>query len=435
MSMFLRQLRAMVMIGLALSTAVAAATAMPVQQSEQGRHAGRLVNWDGNTVRIEGMDGNQHSFRMDRNVVLTLDGKPVKAEAIESGLRLQVMTQNTEPERAAKIAAINHQADYPSFFHDGSLIRVSNQQLVIQGADNNEMVHVISPATWWTLDGLQCPAGSLKPGNRVRVTLSDLTDGLVTRVEGLDKRSGFANLRYDGSVVEQRKAGGIVVRDGAGVDRVHLLMDHTIIVLDGASCAQTALKPGMRVRITTQNAWGELTDRIEAIDSAPAFAPERTDGSFVSLEGNCLMMSCGVGIMDQACTLMDGAKVSCDGTVRRAEELRAGMRIRITTSDADARKVIRIEAIDRNHGFAEEIHEGTFISHRNQRLVMASHPGKAETSWSTMPGIPVSCDGRPCTWADLKPGLKIRVTSSGASPPQATRLQALDQQTEFPAGR
>ena len=43
----------------------------------------------------------------------------------------------------------------------------------------------------------------------------------------------------------------------------------------------------------------------------------------------------------------------------------------------------------------------------------------------------VTCDGKACKATDLKPGMKIRVTTESADPYMVTRIEALDQRDEF----
>lgn len=43
----------------------------------------------------------------------------------------------------------------------------------------------------------------------------------------------------------------------------------------------------------------------------------------------------------------------------------------------------------------------------------------------------VSCDGKVCKTSDLKPGMKIRVTSESEAPHTVTQIDALDKNLKF----
>ncbi len=49
--------------------------------------------------------------------------------------------------------------------------------------------------------------------------------------------------------------------------------------------------------------------------------------------------------------LAPGAQITCDNVVCKLEDLKAGMRIRVTTKKDDMQTATRIEAVDQNAGF------------------------------------------------------------------------------------
>ncbi len=54
---------------------------------------------------------------------------------------------------------------------------------------------------------------------------------------------------------------------------------------------------------------------------------------------------------EHTCTLSGDVKVTCDGTLCKASELKPGMRIRVTSAGADSHAVTQIEALDKDLEF------------------------------------------------------------------------------------
>lgn len=67
-------------------------------------------------------------------------------------------------------------------------------------------------------------------------------------------------------------------------------------------------------------------------------------GKFVSVTDDKLLMTDKNG-KHHSHTLAPKAKVTCDGSTCKAEDLKTGMRIRVTTRDGDKTVVTRVEAI------------------------------------------------------------------------------------------
>jgi hypothetical protein len=87
-----------------------------------------------------------------------------------------------------------------------------------------------------------------------------------------------------------------------------------------------------------------------------------------------------------------------------------------------------------------ETHEGTVVSVTQNKLVMKAKAkdkdGKEgeEHTHTLAANAKVTCDGRTCNLEDLKPGTKIRVTTKKGEKDIATRVEALDKNTEFQKG-
>ena len=81
-------------------------------------------------------------------------------------------------------------------------------------------------------------------------------------------------------------------------------------------------------------------------------------------------------------------------------------------------------------GPGEKNREGTIITVNGGELTMTDKEGK-EHRHTLASDVEVTCDGKVCKAADLKPGMRIRVTTGSTAPHAATRIEALDQNVAF----
>ena len=173
--------------------------------------------------------------------------------------------------------------------------------------------------------------------------------------------------------------------------------------------------------------------------SSPAWAAKdakeardvRHDGKFVSFSGDQLVMAHKNG-KEHSHTLAADAKVTCDGSVCKAADLKAGMKIRVTTKKDDKKIATHVEALDKNTLFADT-HDGKFISITDKKLVMTNSKGK-EHSHALAADATMTCDGMVCKAEQLKAGMKIRVTTEKGEAGLATHVEALDKDAEFTLG-
>jgi len=75
-------------------------------------------------------------------------------------------------------------------------------------------------------------------------------------------------------------------------------------------------------------------------------------------------------------------------------------------------------------------HYGKIVSVTGNELVMTGKNGK-QHSHTVAANAKVTCDGTPCRFADLEPGLRIRVTTSSKDPARVTRIEALKENQAF----
>ena len=76
------------------------------------------------------------------------------------------------------------------------------------------------------------------------------------------------------------------------------------------------------------------------------------DGKFVSIAGNTLVMT-SKDDQQHSHTLAKDAKLTCDGAVCKAEGLKAGSKIRVTTKKDDRNVATCIELLDKKTEFAQ----------------------------------------------------------------------------------
>jgi hypothetical protein len=76
-------------------------------------------------------------------------------------------------------------------------------------------------------------------------------------------------------------------------------------------------------------------------------------------------------------------------------------------------------------------HEGTVVSVAGDKLIMRMKDQKEEHTHTLAPNAKVTCDGRDCKLTDLRPGLKIKVTTKPDDKTTAVKIEALDKNREF----
>jgi hypothetical protein len=101
---------------------------------------------------------------------------------------------------------------------------------------------------------------------------------------------------------------------------------------------------GKKAIANVQDVGSNLKDKI----AGPA--EKSMDGTMVSVSGDKLTMMDKEG-KEHGHPLAASLKVTCDGKSCMVTDLKAGMKIRVTTDAADRQAATRIEALDRNLNF------------------------------------------------------------------------------------
>ena len=204
--------------------------------------------------------------------------------------------------------------------------------------------------------------GSEKADGKSNVTFSMDTDkfqkdenAAVAEVKNLghqikDKVARPSAKTMDGTVVSV-SADKLTMTNKEGKEHSHALAANGTVTCDGKTCTVADLKAGMKIRVTTDQAAPHAASRVEALDKDAAFASSSHDGKVVSTTGNTLVMTNMEGKEEHTCTLAANAKVTCDGKLCKASDLKPGMRIRVTSENGDAHAATQIEALDKNPEF------------------------------------------------------------------------------------
>jgi hypothetical protein len=84
-----------------------------------------------------------------------------------------------------------------------------------------------------------------------------------------------------------------------------------------------------------------------AIAESTVIPAKKFEGKIVSMRGNKLVMSNKAG-KNHSHTLAKDAILTCDGKSCKAEDLKAGCKVRVTTKDDDRTVATLIESLDRH---------------------------------------------------------------------------------------
>jgi hypothetical protein len=128
--------------------------------------------------------------------------------------------------------------------------------------------------------------------------------------------------------------------------------------------------------------------------------------------------------------LTSKAKVTLDGKVCKAAELKPDTRIRVTIHEGDKNGVTRIEGLDKIAAFTSSSHEGKVISTTRSELVMMNKDGQRHSQKLTA-DAKLTLDGKVCKAADLKSGMRIRVTTQESDRKDVNRIEGLDKDLKF----
>ena len=141
----------------------------------------------------------------------------------------------------------------------------------------------------------------------------------------------------------------MVMTNFKGKEHSMLLSLEAKVTCDSQECKASDLMPGMKIRVTTLNGDKKVATHIEALDKNQMFANTH-DRKFVSLMGTKLETTDAKG-KEHSHTMAKDAAMTVDGMACKAEHLKAGMKIRVTTDKNDASVATRVDAIHQETEF------------------------------------------------------------------------------------
>lgn len=157
-----------------------------------------------------------------------------------------------------------------------------------------------------------------------------------------------ADTTHDGKVVGITDT-ELVMTDEDQERQTLKLADDVSITLDGKDCEANELRAGTKIRVTTQRGQNTIATKIEAIRKNATFGNSH-DGKLVSMDAKSFEMT-GQDGKKHSHTLASNAKVTCDGKPCKLSDLKAGMKIRVTTSPSDKNSAVKVQALDKDTDF------------------------------------------------------------------------------------
>lgn len=149
--------------------------------------------------------------------------------------------------------------------HKGKVVSITNQELVMTTKGGKAHTHALTAETKLTLDGVDCKAEDIKAGERIRVTTHTTGDKVaIVEVEALHKNRMFANA-HEGTFVSLTDK-KLVMKDADGKEHAHVVSADTKMCCDGKDCKASAMKAGMKIRVTTKRGDKGVVTEIEALD-------------------------------------------------------------------------------------------------------------------------------------------------------------------------
>ncbi len=156
------------------------------------RHDGKLVSLSGEKLAFTSPDGKKHDLSLPMGAVLTLDGNACKAADLKPGTRIRITTLDAYSTVVTGIEAIDSQPEFTSQSHDGLVVNIAGNQLVMTDTrGNNEHNCKLSADVKITLDGKLAKSSELKSGMKVRVTSGSNNSRSITQIEAIAKNSSF----------------------------------------------------------------------------------------------------------------------------------------------------------------------------------------------------------------------------------------------------
>src|SRR5687767_4992970 len=128
------------------------------KEVKDSTHDGKVVSISGEKLVMSSKEGKEHPHTLARDVKLTLDGKACKAADLKAGTRIRVTTKGGDKQLAIRIEAIDKNREFAAKSHDGKLVRITSEKLVMTNQEGKEHSHTLATDAKLTLDGKSCQA-------------------------------------------------------------------------------------------------------------------------------------------------------------------------------------------------------------------------------------------------------------------------------------
>lgn len=155
---------------------------------------------------------------------------------------------------------------------------------------------------------------------------------------------------HDGKFVSAKEMSFVMTAKG-GKEHSHTLAADAKVTCDGDACKLADLKTGTKIRVTTKHGDKNVATHVEAIIKDAMFAHTH-EGKFVSIKDHKLVMMELKG-KEHSHVLADDATMTCDGKACKVDQIKAGMKIRVTTNREGANHVTHVEALDKDTDFSQ----------------------------------------------------------------------------------
>src|SRR5262249_38226489 len=159
------------------------------------------------------------------------DGKVCMVADLEPGMTIRVTRKKIDKTLALRIEALDKRDEF-DLTHDGKVTRTAGDQLIMSGTDSKEDAHTLSSEARVTWDCEPCENTDLRPGMRIRVTMTKDDKQTATRVEALDNRDEFQRTQ-DGKVVDRVAGNKWVIANKDGKKDVFMLDPDAGLSCDG----------------------------------------------------------------------------------------------------------------------------------------------------------------------------------------------------------
>jgi hypothetical protein len=147
--------------------------------------------------------------------------------------------------------------------HDGKVVSVTAEKLVMTGKDGKEHAHALNADSKVCIDGKVVKPEDLKPGLKIRVTVKNDAKEVAFRIEALENNEKFSSTQ-DGKIVSAI-GNKLIMTNKDGEKVICTLMENAQVTIDGKASKFEDLKPGTQIRVTVQGDGKQLTSQVEAI--------------------------------------------------------------------------------------------------------------------------------------------------------------------------